>query len=75
MLRPKQPLQENAAVREVEGDQALAGIQGQLGLGGQPLLGPQDLATAALAARDATHTALVFDVMAAAGHDFRMANL
>lgn len=61
-------------VRRVEGAQVLADIQWELGLQDRPLMGAQQLAEAVLEAASITHTPLVFDVMAAAGHDFRVAN-
>ncbi|KAK9786995.1 hypothetical protein WJX73_006118 [Symbiochloris irregularis] len=66
--------QEEELVRQVEGDQVLADIQWELGLQDEPLMSPQQLAEAVLAASSVTHTPLVFDVLAAAGHDFRIAN-
>ena len=61
-------------VRELEGAQALAAVQTKLGLDQHPLMAPQQLAEAALAAPGIQPAVLVFDVLAAAGPDFRLAS-
>lgn len=59
-------------MRHVEADQALAQVQHDLFLYEQPPLPPLQLAEAAL--KSPADASLVFDVLAAAGQDFRLAN-
>ena len=66
-------------VRQVEGRQSLAAVQRQLGLDAYPLMQPDKLAEAALSSPLAPGSAsdpavLVFDVLGAAGDDFRLAS-
>ena len=62
-------------VRSMEAEQALAHVQAQLGLYDYSRINGQELAAAALSVEaDPAAATLVFDVLAASGEDFRLAN-